>query len=125
MTDRVWNIVLIVLVTLAAAGMIAIISLDPHGADGRNDELRRRYGRRMAGRVSVDCCNCGRSHLGLAAQAAALSDIEVALDTRSCSHSAPIEAVNIRSQAAVRAPRKYLPASGRKTMYRTAINKCR
>jgi hypothetical protein len=34
MTDRVWNIVLIVLVTLAAAGMIAIISLIDMGLTG-------------------------------------------------------------------------------------------
>jgi hypothetical protein len=34
MTDRVWNIVLIVLVTLAAAGMIAIISLIDMGLKG-------------------------------------------------------------------------------------------
>jgi hypothetical protein len=32
----------------------------------------------MAGRASVDCRNCGRSHLALAAQAAALSYIEIA-----------------------------------------------
>jgi hypothetical protein len=34
MTDRVWNIVLVVLVTLAAAGMIAIISLIGMGLTG-------------------------------------------------------------------------------------------
>jgi uncharacterized membrane protein len=34
MTDRIWNIVLIVLVTLAAAGMIAIISLIDMGLTG-------------------------------------------------------------------------------------------
>jgi hypothetical protein len=34
MTDRVWNIVLVVLVTLAAAGMIAIISLIDMGLTG-------------------------------------------------------------------------------------------
>jgi hypothetical protein len=34
MTDRVWNIVLVVLVTLAGAGMIAIISLIGMGLTG-------------------------------------------------------------------------------------------
>jgi len=34
MTDRVWNIVLIALVTLATAGMIAIISLIDMGLMG-------------------------------------------------------------------------------------------
>jgi hypothetical protein len=34
MTDRIWNIVLIVLVTLAAAGLIAIISLIDIGLMG-------------------------------------------------------------------------------------------
>ena len=34
MTDRVWNIVLIALVTLATAGMIAIISLIDMGLLG-------------------------------------------------------------------------------------------
>ncbi|HKQ89925.1 MAG TPA: hypothetical protein VJZ77_04520 [Blastocatellia bacterium] len=34
MTDRVWNIVLVVLVALAASGMIAIISLIGMGLTG-------------------------------------------------------------------------------------------